>query len=84
MTGVGGGLLFTPSMGIVGTYFSTRRAIAIGLATTGNSAGGMVYPIMVQQLFPKIGFAWTVRVLGFLNLALLLVVLAFMRPRYVW
>ena len=81
LTGLGGGIFFTPSMGLMTTYFSSRRAFAIGLATTGNSVGGMIYPIVVRELLPKIGFAWTCRVLGFLNLGLLSVVLAFMRPR---
>lgn len=26
----------------------------MGLVTTGNSAGGMVYPIVVRQLMPKV------------------------------
>ncbi|TKA34242.1 hypothetical protein B0A50_00222 [Salinomyces thailandicus] len=81
LTGLGGGIFFTPSMGLIATYFSKKRAFAIGIATTGNSAGGMIYPVLVRQLLPKIGFAWTTRVLGFLNLALLAVVIAFMRPR---
>jgi len=41
----------------------------------------MVYPIVVRELLPKIGFAWTTRVLGFLNLGLLAIAFAFMRPR---
>ena len=41
----------------------------------------MVYPLLVRTLLPQIGFAWTTRVLGFLNLALLAIALAFMRPR---
>jgi predicted membrane-bound spermidine synthase len=53
----------------------------MGLASTGNAVGGMIYPIIVQQLLPKIGFAWTTRVLGFLNLTLLGIAIAFMRPR---
>ncbi|KAF2169192.1 hypothetical protein M409DRAFT_64940 [Zasmidium cellare ATCC 36951] len=81
MTGIGGGLFFTPAMGLMGTYFSSKRALAIGIATSGNSAGGMIYPVIVQQLLPKIGFAWTARVLGFFNLACLCLVFAFMRPR---
>ena len=81
MTGVGGGIFFTPSVGLMGTYFSKHRAIAIGIATTGNSAGGTIYPVLVQQLLPRIGFAWTARVLGFLNLACLSLVFIFMRPR---
>lgn len=81
MTGLGGGLFFTPAMGLMGTYFSSKRALAIGIATTGNSAGGIIYPVLVQQLLPKIGFAWTTRVLGFFNLACLCLVFVFMRPR---
>lgn len=80
MTGIGGGIFFTPSMGLIGTYFDKKRAIAVGIATTGNSAGGMIYPVFVQQLLPKLGFAWAVRVLGFFNLGLLCIIGAFMRP----
>jgi hypothetical protein len=40
-----------------------------------------VYPVLVRELLPKIGFAWTTRVLGFLNLGLLSIAFTFMRPR---
>jgi len=81
LTGLGGGIFFTPSLGLVATYFSKRRAFATGLATSGNAVGGMIYPLIVKELLPKLGFAWTTRVLGFLNLALLSIAIAFMRPR---
>ncbi|KAH9904409.1 major facilitator superfamily domain-containing protein [Xylariomycetidae sp. FL2044] len=81
LTGIGGGIFFTPSLALVATYFSGRRALAVGLTTTGNSAGGIVYPVVVRQLIPLVGFAWTARVLAFINLACLAVVFAFMRPR---
>jgi hypothetical protein len=81
MTGLGGGLFFTPSLGLVATYFSNRRSLATGLATTGNAVGGAIYPLIVKELLPKVGFGWTSRVLGFLNLGLLVIVIAFMRPR---
>ncbi|KAH6892446.1 major facilitator superfamily domain-containing protein [Thelonectria olida] len=81
LTGLGGGIFFTPSLALVATYFDRRRGLAVGLATTGNSAGGMVYPLIVRQLLPKVGFAWTARTLGFLNLGCLVLVAAFMRPR---
>lgn len=41
----------------------------------------MVYPVLVRELLPKIGFAWTTRVLGFLNMGLLAIAFTFMRPR---
>ncbi|KAF2773276.1 MFS general substrate transporter [Teratosphaeria nubilosa] len=81
MTGLGGGLFFTPALGLIATYFSQRRALATGLSTTGNSAGGAIYPLIVKELLPKLGFAWTARVLAFLNLGLLAVVIALMKPR---
>lgn len=81
LTGIGGGIFFTPSLALVATYFKDRRALAVGLATTGNSAGGMIYPVVVRQLIPMLGFGWTARILAFINLGCLAVVLAFMRPR---
>lgn len=81
LTGLGGGIFFPPSMGLIATYFSSKRSFAIGIGTTGNAAGGALYPVIVSQLLPRIGFAWTTRTLGFLNMALLAVVFAFMRPR---
>jgi MFS family permease len=81
LMGIGGGIFFTPAVALVATYFDKRRGVAVGLATTGNAAGGMIYPIMTRELLPRLGFAWTARVLGFFNLACLLLVLAFMRPR---
>ena len=55
--------------------------MALGIVTSGNSVGGIVYPVVVRQLLPKVGFGWTVRVLGFINIASFLVVIAFMKPR---
>jgi MFS family permease len=39
LTGIGGGIFFCPSMGLIATYFSGRRALAVGVVTTGNSVG---------------------------------------------
>lgn len=80
-TGLGSGIIFCPAMGIVTTYFQRKRALAIAMVSTGNSIGGMVYPLVVRSLLPKVGFSWTVRVLGFVNLACLITATAFMRAR---
>ncbi|KAM0342108.1 hypothetical protein ACHAPU_009722 [Fusarium lateritium] len=81
VTGIGGGIIFAPSLALVSTYFEKRRGIAIGLVTTGNSLGGTVYPLVVRTLLPVIGMPWTARVLGFINLAGFALVAVFMRPR---
>ena len=80
-TGLGSGIIFCPAMGLVTTYFTRKRALAVAIVTTGNSFGGGIYPVAVRQLLPQIGFPWTIRVLGFINMACLLTTMAFMRPR---
>ena len=57
ISGLGAGIYFTPAVSLVSTYFDKRRGLAVGLATAGNSAGGVVYPLIVRELIPKVGFA---------------------------
>ena len=80
-TGLGNGLIFCPALAVLSTYFSTKRSLAIGIAACGSATGGIIYPVIVQQLLPKIGFPWTVRVLGFVMLALQAVTVTFTKPR---
>ncbi|KAI1174758.1 major facilitator superfamily domain-containing protein [Nemania sp. FL0916] len=81
LSGIGAGIYFTPAISLVNTYFDKRRGFAVGLGTAGNSLGGVVYPLVVRELIPKLGFAWTSRVIGFLNLGILLIAITFMRAR---
>lgn len=71
--GIGHGGLFITSIAIVPSYFSTRRSLALGLAASGSSLGGVIYTIVFHRLIPQIGFAWTTRVLGFMALGTLLI-----------
>ena len=80
-TGIGNGLLFTPALACISTYFSKNRALALAIAASGNATGGMVFPAIVETLLPKIGFPWTVRALGFLMLGITSVTLALMKTR---
>lgn len=80
-TGLGNGLLFCPSLSVLSTYFKEKRAQAIGIAACGTATGGIVFPLIAQQLLPKVGFGWTVRIMGFLMLATMSFPLAFSRTR---
>ncbi|KAG0647081.1 Aspyridones efflux apdF [Hyphodiscus hymeniophilus] len=79
--GVGSGFLFCPSLSLLSTYFSKKRSLAIGIAAAGSATGGMVFPAMVQQLLPKIGFPWTMRALGFIQLGCLIICNIGIKPR---
>jgi MFS family permease len=72
---------FIPSVAIVGTYFSTRRSTALGLAATGSSVGGIIYPVVLRRLIVQIGLPWAVRVMAFIMLGTLLASVTVMKPR---
>lgn len=62
------GLVFT------GELPAKHFALLAYSASTGSSCGGIVYPIMLNQLFyGKVGFAWGVRAAAFLTLGCLVI-----------
>ncbi|KAL8731976.1 MAG: hypothetical protein Q9166_003108 [cf. Caloplaca sp. 2 TL-2023] len=79
--GIGTSLIFTPAVGAIAHFFSLRRGAATGLATTGGSFGGIIFPLALQALFPKIGFAWAVRLLALIFLVLLVIATLLIRTR---
>ncbi|MCJ1247159.1 hypothetical protein MMC30_004371 [Trapelia coarctata] len=81
VVGLGCGCLFTPSIAIVGTYFSTKRSLATGMAASGSSIGGIIYPILIRRLIVSVGFPWAVRAMAFIMLGTLALAIALLRPR---
>ena len=80
-TGIGSGLLFCPTLALIPTYFTRNRAIAIGIAASGTTTGGMLLPGVVEAALPRVGFGWTVRIIGFIMLVFQLISLALARTR---
>ncbi|KAF8495387.1 MFS general substrate transporter [Gautieria morchelliformis] len=68
--GLSTGVLFGPTLSCVAHWFKRRRATAYGVVATGSSIGGTVFPILVRNLIPLIGFPWAMRILGFIVLLL--------------
>ncbi|KAJ3847906.1 major facilitator superfamily domain-containing protein [Lentinula lateritia] len=60
---------FFPSMGLMAHWFKSKIPYAIGCLASGASVGGIVIPIMISKLIPRIGFGWTIRILAFITLA---------------
>ena len=79
--GLGSSLLFTPSLSAIAHWFKEKRGNATGLATTGGSVGGVVYPLMLKALFGHVGFAWSTRILGFIFLIVCIIANLLIRSR---
>ncbi|RAH44661.1 MCT family MFS transporter [Aspergillus brunneoviolaceus CBS 621.78] len=76
--GLMNGLTYTPTLTAVNQYFLRRRPLAMGIASSGSSFAGVVLPIALNRMLhdSPLGFGWTVRIIGFLMLALSLVACA--------
>ena len=79
--GIGAGLLFIPTVALLPTYFNKHLGAAIGLAASGSSMGGIIYPIVFYKLIDQVGFGWSTRVIGFIALATLIPPVFFMKMR---
>ncbi|KAF8990292.1 MFS general substrate transporter [Cyathus striatus] len=79
--GIGAGLLYVPALAIQAHYWQKRRAIAMGIVLLGSSTGGVIFPIMLDQLFKgAVGFEWGVRISAFVCLGLLTISNVIMMP----
>jgi len=79
--GLGSGLVLTPTMAVVATYFSKKRAVAMCGVSSGSATGGVIFPLIARQLLGRVGIGWTVRIFGFVCLANAAIALALIRPR---
>lgn len=83
--GVLGGLsaccLFTPSISTIGHWFDKRQGLATGLACTAGGIGGILFSFITLYLAPKIGFPWTMRIIGFTSLGMCSVACATLQTR---
>ncbi|KAJ4188562.1 hypothetical protein NW767_011849 [Fusarium falciforme] len=79
--GLGNGIVFAPTIANMSTYFTKKKTIAISAAACGAGTGGMVFPLIAQQLMPKIGFRWTVRVMGLVVLVASILIMLLARTR---
>jgi MFS family permease len=79
--GFGGGLIFIPALSLVATYFVKNRSLALALCACGNSVGGLFYAAVLQRTLPHLGFAWTMRVCGFVMAAVMIPANFLLKPR---
>lgn len=76
-------MVMTPGMAAVSHYFDKKRAAALGIAIAGSSIGGVVMPIALNKMLlnPALGFGWSVRIIGFIALVVIIPCSAIIRPR---
>jgi len=62
-----------PSFAAIPTWFERNRGLAYGIASTGASFGGVIFPIMIPRLITSVGYGWAMRIAAFMMLGLLVI-----------
>ncbi|KAL7924081.1 major facilitator superfamily domain-containing protein [Trichoderma austrokoningii] len=65
--GLGIGILFTATVGIIPQWFTTHRSLANGIAAAGSGLGGLVYSFATGAMIQNLGLAWAFRILGIIS-----------------
>lgn len=73
LLGVSMSFVTWPPVAVVSRHLPRNRGLALGLVISGSSIGGLVWPIVLQQLLyhTNLGFGWTMRIVGFIMMPLL-------------
>ncbi|KAF3481034.1 uncharacterized protein GIQ15_03793 [Arthroderma uncinatum] len=71
--GIADAMVFYPAISAINMWFDKKRGIALGIVVSGSSIGDVIWPILIQYLLGSVGFAWAVRIVGFICLGLMIV-----------
>jgi MFS family permease len=82
LLGVGQAFLACPVLAMISRHFNKHRGLATGFTIAGSSLGGVIWPIMVNELLNKDGvsFGWTIRIVAFTMLPLVVITCATVHP----
>ncbi|KAJ3783974.1 major facilitator superfamily domain-containing protein [Lentinula aff. detonsa] len=72
---------FFPAVALMSHWFKMKMPYAVGCLVSGASLGGIIFPIMLNNLIPRIGFGWTIRVIALISLLCYLVAILTIYPR---
>lgn len=63
-------------------WFDKKRGIALGIVVSGSSIGDVIWPILIKYLLDEVGFPWTLRIVGFICLGMMVISTALIVERH--
>lgn len=82
LLGISMAMVFCPATVYVSQWFRKKSGTAMGIILAGAAVAGTILPIAIHKMLaqPNLEFKWTMRIVGFIMLALLTMTCAFVRP----
>ncbi|KAK4675423.1 hypothetical protein QC764_504130 [Podospora pseudoanserina] len=69
--GSGAALCCTVALSVLAHWFEKKRGLAAGIVFVGSSVGGAAFPLVLRTTLPKLGWAWSMRILALIVASLL-------------
>ncbi|PPQ71856.1 hypothetical protein CVT26_007015 [Gymnopilus dilepis] len=80
--GIASGLTYPGNFAIIGHYFVKKRALAVGLVSSGSALGAIIHPVMLNRLINgPVGFHNGVRISAAMNTILIIIACALTHTR---
>lgn len=80
--GIGNGLGMTPLIGVISHWFLKKRGNCTGIATSGGSVGGLVFPLLLRHTYGVYGYEWAIRILAFTCLGCMVLATITVKSRF--
>ncbi|KAF8929347.1 hypothetical protein BGZ47_001095 [Haplosporangium gracile] len=78
--GFGGCLMYFTCINVLARYFNKRRGVVVGVAISGSGIGSSVMAPLLHVMLYRLGFPWTMRIMGVCMFVSLSVAASFVRP----
>ncbi|KAL7786644.1 major facilitator superfamily domain-containing protein [Trichoderma ceciliae] len=72
---------FYPATGAISEWFNHKRGLALGIALSGSSVGGIFWPIIINKLFTVVDAPWVHRIIALISVPVLLVACFLVKER---
>ncbi|KAI5958972.1 uncharacterized protein KGF55_005626 [Candida pseudojiufengensis] len=80
--GLGNGIGMAPLVSVISHFFFNKRGVCTGIATSGGSVGGLMFPLMLRKLYVSVGYVWALRILGFTCLGCMISSVLLVKERF--
>ncbi|KAI8074432.1 major facilitator superfamily domain-containing protein [Gongronella butleri] len=71
MNGMASSLVWFPCISAPQQWFSKKRGMAVGMAFAGSGIGGLVLSYVIRASIDSVGYQWSLRIVGFMQLGLI-------------
>ncbi len=82
LVGIAAGVTWLPAAPVLAQWFTTKRSLAQGIASSGSGIIGVVYSVSTIPMIERISLAWALRITGITSAAMLFIASLLMRDRY--